>query len=123
MPRTIKAMCTGCNTKLSIYVHKGFNNTNLLLNAKYGVDYLIQDRELENGNTTKACDLHGIIKVKDIKSIKEVKDKQAKDWNKSDKNGKPYDTSIDANMKDAWDTVEADLDDKFEDPFHTPDLE
>jgi len=107
MPRTIKAMCTGCNNKLSIYVHKSFNNTNLLLNAKYGVDYLIQDRELENGNTTKACDQHGIIKVKDIKSIKEVKDKQAKDWNKSDKRGKPYNN---------------DLDDKYEDPFHTPDL-
>ena len=95
MPKVIKAMCTGCKNKLSIYVHRSFNNTNLLLDVKHGVDYLIKDRVLSLGDKDKhgnsintvvpACDQHSII-------------------------------------KDPWDTVEADLDDKFEDPFHTPDI-
>ena len=90
MPKTIQAKCTGCNKKFSIYVHKSFRNNNIFLNAKYGVDYIVVDKDV-NGKTVKACKQHGIINVKDIKSIKEVKDKWNKDWNKSDKHGVVYD--------------------------------
>ena len=90
MPKTIKAKCTGCNKKLSIYVHKSFRDMNLLTHINHGADYLIVDKNV-NGNTVKACEQHGIINVKDIKSIKKVKDKWNKDWNKSDKYGVAYD--------------------------------
>ena len=80
--KVVMAKCMGCNNKLSIYVDKGFINHNLLLPAKYGVEHLIEDRVLNLGEKDKhgnpintvvpACDQHGIIKIKDIKEIKEV---------------------------------------------------